>query len=248
MPLDETLRRMAGKGTTPAPPVYISADEARAWWRALVTNACQLVDDAAVLLDNESYGRARSLVVLGMEELAKARWLYEGAAWEWSAPLGIYISECRPAQPIALPAQLAVNRLSHAEKLKAAERYASRLGGFWNPSDFTSSYYFPEDLDTFEAAAAEHNAAKQAGFYVDRVGSVVLSPQDIGPDGIAQLIEHAAQVIEMHLIEDHTRQQGAADLDLIDSSQDLHHWILPLAHPAEFQAMAEALNQADEPE
>lgn len=38
----------------------------------------------------------------------------------------------------------------------------------------------------------------------------------------------------MHLIEDHTRQQDAADGSLIDSVQELHCLILPFAHPEEF--------------
>jgi hypothetical protein len=49
----------------------------------------------------------------------------------------------------------------------------------------------------------------------------------------------AAQTIEMQLIEDHTRQQDAPDGAPVDSSQDLHWTILPLAHPDEFACFVE---------
>nr|WP_250162116.1 AbiV family abortive infection protein [Micrococcus luteus] len=68
----------------------VSADFARRWWKSLMANAVALVEDAHALADRGSAGRAQALLVLAMEEVAKARWLYEAAEWEWSAPLGLY--------------------------------------------------------------------------------------------------------------------------------------------------------------
>jgi len=64
----------------------VSADFARRWWKSLMANAVALVEDAHALADRGSAGRAQALLVLAMEEVAKARWLYEAAEWEWSAP------------------------------------------------------------------------------------------------------------------------------------------------------------------
>lgn len=63
--------------------LQITAQEARDWWRALMGNVVDLVEDAAVLLQNGSPGRARSLVVLASEELAKAIWLDQVAGEFW---------------------------------------------------------------------------------------------------------------------------------------------------------------------
>lgn len=76
---------------------------------------------------------------------------------------------------------------------------------------------------------------------MDREGEALHSPLDITAENVAELIAHAAQVLEMHLIEDHTRQQDAPDASRIDSSQDLHWQILPLAHPAEFADLVQRM-------
>ncbi|WP_328414753.1 hypothetical protein OG470_21060 [Micromonospora sp. NBC_00389] len=65
-----------------------------------------------------------------MEELAKARWLYEAAEYQWSRPLGLYGLEPQPAGDIVVPEQLRNRRLPHLTKLQTVEQYASGLGGF----------------------------------------------------------------------------------------------------------------------
>lgn len=50
----------------------------------------------------------------------------------------------------------------------------------------------------------------------------------------------------MQLIEDHTRQQDAPDAELIDSVQDLHWVLLPLAHPREFAAFVDRATNDDD--
>lgn len=228
------------------PVETISAEAARTWWKALMTNACGLIEDAAMLAQKESYGRATSLVVLSMEELAKARWLYEAAKYQWNKPLGLWRRPPEVAGLVEVPEQLRSTQVQHAVKLQTAERFASGLAGFWN-EDRRREYYFPEDLETFEKSAKQRNLDKQAGFYVDRVRDAVpRSPLDIGPDGIAEMVQHAAQVLEMHLIEDHTRQQDTPYPSLIDSSQDLHTDILALAYPEEFATDYGQVEPADE--
>lgn len=219
-------------------PEIISAQFARTWWKELMANSVALVDDAAALARNASPGRAQALVVLALEELAKARWLYDAANWEWTRPLGLYGQEPAPSESVAVPDGLRSTRRLHTDKLKVAEQFASGVAGFWDPTR-RHEYYQLADLETFETAARQRNVDKQAGFYVDRAGDTITSPLGVPDSGVAGAILHAAQVVEMQLIEDHTRQQDAPDDALIDSVQDLHWAIMPHAHPEEFAAFLE---------
>ena len=211
----------------------ITADFARRWWKALMANTVALVEDAALLASHESPGRAQSLIVLAMEELAKARWLYEAAEHEWSAPLGLYGLEPRPAGDVIVPESLLSTRQPHAEKLKVAEQFASGLAGFWS-LERRMEYYVLPDPETFTATARQRNLDKQAGLYVDRIGDVISSPLSMPLEEIANTIQHTAKVVQMHLIEDHTRQQDAADRSKIDSAEDLHWAVLPYSDPELF--------------
>ena len=208
----------------------ISAEFARHWWKTLMANAVSLIEDAAALVTRGSPGRAHSLVVLAMEELAKARWLYQAAEWEWTAPLGLYGQTPRAARSIEVPEGLRGIRRPHAEKLQVAEQFASGLGGFWDPARRFEYYDLP-DLNAFEETANRRNLDKQAGFYVDRSGDTVTTPLQVPNDGAAEAIQRAAKVIQMHLIEDHTRQQDSSDLALIDSAEDLHRAVMPYSDP-----------------
>ena len=220
---------------TKGQPEEISAEFARDWWKELMANAVALVEDAALLASHQSPGRAQALVVLALEELAKARWLYEASQMEWSAPLGLYGLAARSAHSVFVPEGLRTKRRPHAEKLQVAEQFASGLAGFWDPGR-RHEYYSLESLAMFEATAKQRNLDKQAGFYVDRSGTSITSPLQVPSGEVADDIQRAAQVIQMHLIEDHTRQQDASDLSLIDSVEDLHWAIMPYAHPDEFEA------------
>ena len=224
----------------------VTAEFARGWWKALMANACALLDDGAILAAHGTAGRAQALLVLAMEELAKARWLYEAAEHEWSRPLGLHGLPPSASGTVLLPSELSTRRLPHLQKLQAAEQFTSGLGGFWDASR-REDYYFPADLVTFEEAARRRNADKQAGFYVDRLGDAVLTPLAISSEGIDPFIRQAAQSIEMHLIEDHTRQQDALVDDAIDSSQDLHWKVLPYAHPELFADFADRAGGAPRP-
>ncbi len=222
----------------------ISAEFARQWWKRLMANTVALVEDAAVLAANESHGRAQSLVVLAMEELAKARWLYQAAEREWTAPLALYGQVPREAGPVLVPQGMRTNRRPHAEKLRVAEQFASGLGGFWDPGRRIEYYELP-DLATFEGTARQRNLNKQAGFYVDRAAEVITSPLDVPHEGVADDVQRAAKVIQMHLIEDHTRQQDAPDPLLIDSVEDLHWAVMPYSDPELFADFMERMSGVD---
>lgn len=224
---------MKNDRVTASSPEVVSTEFARIWWKSLMANAVALVGDAAILGEHGSCGRAHSLLVLAMEELAKARWLYKASQREWSKPLGLLGQAPSPPGPITLPDALATARRPHSEKLRVAEQFASGLAGFWYERR-RAEYYELADLETFDATAKQRNLDKQAGLYVDRFDTRITSPLQIPGDGLPEAIERAAQVIEMQLIEDHTRQQDAPDASLIDSVQDLHWAILPYAHPQEF--------------
>lgn len=205
-----------------------------------MANAVALVEDAAVLAESGSPGRAQALVVLAMEELAKARWLYEAAEWEWTAPLGLRGAQPRPAESVEVPEGLRTTRRPHAEKLQVAEQFASGLGGFWDPERRHEYYYLP-DLEAFRATAKQRNLDKQAGFYVDRSGTSITSPLHVPAGEVKADIKEAAKVIQMHLIEDHTRQQDAPDPSLIDSVEDLHWAVLPYSDPELFADFLERI-------
>lgn len=211
----------------------VSADFARRWWKSLMANAVALVEDAHALADRGSAGRAQALLVLAMEEVAKARWLYEAAEWEWSARLGLHGVQPREPGLVRVPDGLRTTRAPHAEKLQVAEQFASGLGGFWNP-DRRIEYYQLPDLETFHGLARQRNLDKQAGFYVDRAADRIASPLDIPAGGIVEQIRRAAEVVQMHLIQDHTRQQDASVPSRIDSVEDLHWTILPYSDPEFF--------------
>ncbi|GMA30730.1 hypothetical protein [Litorihabitans aurantiacus] len=106
-----------------------------------------------------------------------------------------------------------------------------------------AEYYEPPDAASFEATASQRNRDKQAGFYVDRAGSSITTPLEITADGVPESLGWIAQVVEMHLIEDHTRQQDTPDASLIDSVQDLHWVMLQYAHPAEFAGFMDQLTE-----
>lgn len=133
------------------------------------------------------------------------------------------------------------NRSSNPCREAPGRRAVRVLAGFWDSSR-RHEYYSLPDLETFEATARQRNLDKQAGFYVDRSGASVTSPLHV-PDGEVEAdIQRGAQVIQVHLIEDHTRQQDAPDLSLIDSAEGLHWAVMPYAQPEEFAAFVERVS------
>ncbi|MGC4941739.1 hypothetical protein [Kribbella sp. DT2] len=132
-----------------------------------------------------------------------------------------------------MPEGLSSGRRPHAEKLQVAEQFASGLAGFWS-LERRMEYYERPDLETFMATAKQRNLEKQAGFYVDRSSEKVASPLAIPADDIANAIRYTAKVVQIHLIENHTRQQDARHVSLIDSAEDLHLAVMPFSDPELF--------------
>ncbi|ANC29933.1 AbiV family abortive infection protein [Isoptericola dokdonensis] len=62
----------------------VSSEFIRRWWRALLENAADLVDDADALRERGSYARAPSLTILAREEIAKASWVYGASEDAWT--------------------------------------------------------------------------------------------------------------------------------------------------------------------
>ena len=82
-------------------------------------------------------------------------------------------------------------------------------------------------------AARRANESKKRGFYVDLVGSEVLTPDAMDPGGVGADLNRAAQVIEMMLIGDHTRLQDGPP-ERYDSTHDLQWKVMPTSHHEHF--------------
>lgn len=208
--------------------------EARQFWKALMDNASALIADADLLLQAESFGRAKSLCVLAQEELGKALWIYDVFSSAWSNG-----SET----PRAVEA-LSRDGLRHQKKYLESIVYGDELAMFWG--DYSSFRNLGDDEASWKAeftrrqtaaaaAAKEANLAKQRGFYVDRdPDGTIHTPAEAASLTIADELQTAAQVIEMLLISDHTRMKSAPTP--YDSTHEQQFRLLPTAHPEEWAA------------
>lgn len=209
----------------------LTAQNSRAYWRTLMTNVVALIDDAHVLLGNGSPGRARSLLILAQEELARAAVLYDTAvhAWEGNADTVELPAQLDPDRPGKTKPHLAVSK-NHHDKITHAEAYGHELKPFWGDySDWADSASGPVSRDP---AAVDRE--KQAGFYVaaaPSAGGGFESPLDVENEPVVVELERVAGLAEMALISDHTRMQALGTADGDDSVQDLHWMVMPYAHP-----------------
>ncbi len=188
-----------------------------------MANAVSLVRDAVQLAALDSCGRARTLAVVAMEELAKARRLYQAAEVAWSMPLGLYGSPPEEAAIVWVPEPLRGDQEARAW-VQEAEHYAAGLDDFWGRAHWGEEGD-PVESASFEALASQRIAEKRGGLYVQRTGDAVSSPLEVEIEDVLGDLERVCKVLQMHLIEDHTRQQGASDPTRIDSAEDLH-WAL----------------------
>ena len=221
----------------------LTEQNSRAYWRALMANVVALIGDAHVLLNNDSPGRARSLLILAQEELARATVLYDTAvhAWEGEAETVELPPQLDPDRPGKTKPHLTVSK-NHHDKVTQAETYGHDLKPFWGDySDWAESASGPMSRDP-----AEVDREKQAGFYVaaaPSAGGRFESPLDVEPEPVAAELERVAQVAEMALISDHTRMQALGTAGSDDSVQDLHWIVLPYAHPDEWATFTEQLDE-----
>lgn len=214
---------------------------ARAFWKALMDNAAALVNDAHILLRAGSFARARSLTVLAQEELGKALWLYDTFHLSWNTG---------DATPRKVP-KLKSDGKNHVAKYMESFVFGQELAAFWGdfswfeePGAGTEEdwkAYFAERERQAKAAAHQANDDKMRGFYadVDSDTAAVLSPADIEFGTIAEELQTAAQVIEMLLIQDHSRMKLDAQTPY-DSTHAQQHSLLPIAHPEDWEASSEA--------
>jgi len=166
-----------------------------------------------------------------MEELAKAKLLYDAAAPKWSATLGFFGLPVRVSEDVMLPERLTTRRLPHSEKLQAAERFASGFGRFWlrGPARGVLLSGGPGVVCGGRAAA---ELGQQTGLCVGREVGSILSHLDIPR---ASLNSSSRQPSASRCISiDDPRQQDAPDAAAIDSVQDLRWSVLPYPHPTEF--------------
>jgi AbiV family abortive infection protein len=220
--------------------------EARNFWKALMDNASALLSDAHVLLGVQSYGRARSLTVLAQEELGKALWIYAAFEKAWSEG---------DETPRAVDA-LKQHGRSHTKKYLEVIVFGDELVSFWG--DYVTMRNGQRDGETWrqawerqqqqaEVAATAANLSKQRGFYVDRDSSgAVLSPTSIEPGNVAEVLQTAAQVIEMLLIRDHSRMKMEA-VTPYDSTRDQQFRLLPISHPEDWAAASDEFKKAQLP-
>ncbi len=216
--------------------------EARTFWKALMDNAASLVDDAHLLVEAGSFGRARSLTVLAQEELGKALWIYETFERSWS----------EGASEALVVDELAKGGRHHVRKYARAYVFGSELEEFWG--HFDVDRWTPRDGETEEEMLArwEHeadeaatlaNSAKQSGFYVDRdKAGAITSPRDVERGSIPEDLQTAAQVIEMMLITDHSRMKLEASTPY-DSTHAQQFRLLPITHPEDWDAASEEFRQ-----
>ncbi|MDX1883041.1 AbiV family abortive infection protein [Mycolicibacterium sp. 120270] len=205
----------------------LSVANSRAYWRALMRNAVSLLEDAKLLLDNDSSGRAQSLIILAQEELARANALYKSAVEVWEQGVGFVElpPQIDPTTDKSKP-HLTVSK-NHLDKIEHSERYGIYLSAFWG--------HYTEVGE--QRDANDVNEAKQAGFYVAATpgeGGVFASPLDIPADVVADELEQVAGVVEMALIQDHTRMQALEPGDH-DWTHDLQTPLLRLAHPDDWK-------------
>ncbi len=223
----------------------LNSASSRAYWRELMANAVALVSDAHLLLSNGSAGRARSLLILAQEELARATALYSTAMAAWEGRKATVELATRPDPADQTGARTKPHLTSsknHQDKIAHSDHYGRYLGPFWGDYAMPIPGRDPVQVDR----------EKQAGFYVAAApgpGGKFASPRDIDGTPLAAELERVAGVVEMALIRDHTRRQELGTEADADSVQDLHLAVLPYAHPelwAEHVADMEARRSDDE--
>jgi AbiV family abortive infection protein len=216
--------------------VTMRPSDAREFWKALMDNASALIADANVLLGVDSFGRARSLTVLAQEELGKALWIYDEFAAAWS-------TGDDTAREVS---RLEVHGRSHVQKYLEAFVFGDDLAFFWGdssrlrpPGGESREEDHSRRQREAEGAARRANLDKQAGFYVDRgEGGAISSPTATGRGDIDRELQTAAQVVEMLLIQDHSRMKMYARTPY-DSTHEQQFRLLPISHPDDWAAASE---------
>ncbi|WP_280220663.1 AbiV family abortive infection protein [Nocardia neocaledoniensis] len=226
------LLHVGGVGHHAGMGVRMKPEVSRRYWRALMANVVGLICDAQILLEHESAGRARALLILAREELARANAVYSTAHLSWTEGRGV----CEfPKHHLSFSTK-------HPDKIAATDSYSRELGPFWGEYDDVPPLSSRAEVDQL-------NSDKQAGFYVDSAagkGGQFGSPLDVEPGPVVSELQFVARLAEMALISDHTRMR---DCDQpYDSTYDLQSELTPIAHPEEFADFIRTVSGgADEP-
>lgn len=214
--------------------------QARNLWRAYLENATQKILDADLLEKNGSVGSAQALAVIAQEEFAKAVWIYSSFESAWTAAA---------TEPRSVP-EFNERERDHVAKNTDALLYGDDLDRFWGGvSDYPHLDSMPwpgepgweEAVDASrkksEARGGAANRAKQAGLYVgvNLQSMRTQTPSELDRVAVAEEIRRIAQVIEMMLINDHTRMAYDTEINLYESAQDLHRALLDVAHSDMFR-------------
>lgn len=211
----------------PSDSQTISGRQAREWWRALLSNVVDLIEDADALFERKSYARARSFVILASEELARAVWLDRLASAVW----------LDPDSSVVVPAAFWKDQKDHKAKLRQVEDYAVGLAYFWSGTDLpTEPIPTPRQISD---RAARLNLEKMAGFYVEADASRVRAPADVPADGVLEHLQRVAGAAEMLMIEDHSRMKYGGGP--YEGTQDLQMGLMPYSHPEEFADFMQAM-------
>lgn len=224
--------------------VTLRPSEAREFWKALMDNASALIADAHVLLYVDSFGRARSLTVLAQEELGKALWIYDEFETAWSTG----------DETTREVSRLAVHGRSHVQKYLEAVVFGDELAFFWGdssrlrrPDGESREENHARRQREAEDAARQANLDKQAGFYVDRSDAgETSSPTTTQQGDIERELKTAAQVVEMLLIQDHSRMKMYARTPY-DSTHEQQVRLLPISHPEDWAAASEEFRHGEPP-
>ncbi|SFC74470.1 abortive infection protein, AbiV family [Nocardioides terrae] len=152
---------------------------------ALLANADRLLNAALAVLDLGSFGLARSLAILGMEESGKAIAIHERRVEMAYAPEG---------EPFVTK-QLNHLWASHPKKLRLVHSFLVDEP-YWFDTiepdrDGTAAY-----LGTIERWTERHNTLKQQGFYVDLDDNGdAVAPQDVAEEeSLADVVRHVHQI------------------------------------------------------
>lgn len=229
-------------GTGETQLMEMTGSEARQFWKALIDNASALIADAQVMLSVRSFGRARSLTVLAQEELGKALWVYDAFERAWSA------GDDSPR----LVDPLASHGRSHTKKYMEAVLFGDELASFWG--DETNREDWQREGESWQeaaerrrssagAAARASNHAKQRGLYVDREDDgTISSPTQLEVGSIPEDLRKAAQVVEMLLIQDHSRMKHGA-VTPYDGTHPQQLRLLPISHPELWQSASDGFKR-----
>lgn len=191
------------------------------------------------MLNVHSFGRARSLTVLAQEELGKALWVYDAFEGAWSA------GDDSPR----LVDPLASHGRSHTRKYSWRPSYSAmdlRPSGATRPTLRTGRERASRGRRGQDVVVPRRRRPRvrqtmqgSVGLYVDREDDgTISSPTQLEVGSIPEDLRKAAQVVEMLLIQDHSRMKHGA-VTPYDGTHPQQFRLLPISHPELWQSASD---------